>query len=222
MLPLPLRIFVADDHPALRRSVRGLLELQDGWQVVGEASNGAEALLQVAALQPDVVLLDINLPGLDGLEAAVRIRQAHPQTRVLILSANSAPFLVSAALAAGAHGYVSKADAPRELLAAVAAVASHNTYLSSTLLQPPRDPPSPRNVVSDEGRKITEVSSTASHPEAVSEKRSDDEMCLDPHRGHQRGWSNFSRVGAAWNLTPARRRREAGFRTGRSLGHPTP
>ena len=131
---MAVRILVVDDHEIVRRGLRGLLETQPRWQIIGEAANGRDAVEKAAELCPDMVILDISLPG-DGLEAARRILQALPQTEVLILSYHDSPFMVRRALDAGARGYVLKSDAGHDLLAAVEAVSQHKPFLSPAVAQ---------------------------------------------------------------------------------------
>jgi DNA-binding NarL/FixJ family response regulator len=135
-----VRILVADDHEVVRRGLRALLEAQTGWQVVGEAVTGPEAVDKVSELQPDVIILDINLPGFDGLEASSRIHENEPRTEILILTYHDSPFLVRKALESGIRGYVLKSDAGQDLLAAVSAVHQHKFFLSSKVSrEPPRE-----------------------------------------------------------------------------------
>jgi DNA-binding NarL/FixJ family response regulator len=126
-----LRIMVVDDHEIVRRGVKSLLESNSGWQVVGEAAEGLEAVETAAKLRPDVIVLDYNLPGLDGVNAGRRILDALPHTEVLILSYDDSPFVVRRALECGIRGYVLKSDAGHDLLAGVAAVSEHKVFLSS-------------------------------------------------------------------------------------------
>ncbi|MGH9377991.1 MAG: response regulator [Terriglobia bacterium] len=126
-----LRIIVADDHEVVRRGVKALLETQAGWQVIGEASGGLDAIEKALQLRPDIVVLDVNLPDLDGIEAGRRIRETIPETEVLTLTYFDSPFLVRKALEAGIQGYVLKSDAGRDLLAGVIAVSQHKLFLSS-------------------------------------------------------------------------------------------
>jgi DNA-binding NarL/FixJ family response regulator len=125
-----LRILVADDHEVVREGVRGLVQTRPDWTVCGEATNGREAVEQAGRLAPDVVILDIAMPELNGLEAARRIRKASPRTEVLILTMHRSEELVRQVLAAGARGYLLKSDAGRDLLAAVDAVADHRPFLT--------------------------------------------------------------------------------------------
>lgn len=125
-----LRILVADDHEVVRRGVRGLVESRPDWIVCGEATNGREAVERAGRLAPDVVILDIAMPELNGLEAARRIHKAAPRTEVLILTMHRSEELVRQVLAAGARGYLLKSDAGRDLLAAVEAVADHRPFFT--------------------------------------------------------------------------------------------
>jgi len=124
------RIFIADDHEVVRKGLRILLE-EAGQTVCGEASNGRDAVAGVIELGPQVVVMDLAMPDLNGLEATRQILKHAPKTAVLILSAQESEELVRQILAAGARGFVLKTDAARDLLAAVEAVRNGRTYLSS-------------------------------------------------------------------------------------------
>ena len=130
-----VRILVADDHEVVRRGMRTLLEAQRGWKVCGEAATGREAVKQAKRLNPDVVILDITMPELDGLAATRQIRKAVPETQVLILTMHDTDDLLHEVLAAGASGYVTKSDAGGELVIAVAALRMRKPFLSSTVLK---------------------------------------------------------------------------------------
>jgi DNA-binding NarL/FixJ family response regulator len=135
-----LRILVADDHEVVRRGLKALLEAQPGWEIVGEAISGPEAVEKVSGLHPDIIILDVNLPGFDGLEASSRIREHEPGTEIVILTYHDSPFLVRKALELGIRGYVLKSDAGQDLLSAIRAVRQHKPFLSSKMSQePPRD-----------------------------------------------------------------------------------
>ncbi len=120
---------LVDDHKALREALRNLLRRQEDMEVVGEAGDGAEAVELVHTLLPDVVITDMRMPRLSGSAALVQLRAAHPSVKVIVLSVNSTPTLASAMLAAGASGYVTKADAA-ELPRALRAVMNGHAYLS--------------------------------------------------------------------------------------------
>jgi DNA-binding NarL/FixJ family response regulator len=114
-----IRILVADDFEAWRVQFRRLLQAQSDWQIVGEVSDGLEAIRQTVDLRPDLVLLDISMPHLNGLDAAERILQSLPEVKVIFLSLNRDEEVMRAALAMGAEGYVLKANARRELIPAI-------------------------------------------------------------------------------------------------------
>ncbi len=120
-----VRILIADDYEQIRRAVRTLLASHEEWDVCGEAVDGQDAIQKAKELKPDVVLLDISMPYLNGLEAARLIRKEVPQSEILILSQYEASEMLQPALEAGARGYVAKSNMSRDLLAAVEAVSRH-------------------------------------------------------------------------------------------------
>ena len=127
------RILIADDHEVVRRGMRVLLESQPGWEVVGEAANGRQAVEMAMALRPDVVVLDITMPELNGLEATRQMREAVPQTQVLVLTVHESEQVAREVLDAGARGYVLKSDAGRDLIAAVDALRQHKPFFTSSV-----------------------------------------------------------------------------------------
>ncbi len=124
------RILIADDHEVLRRGLRTILETEPGWKVCAEASDGREAVEMSRHLKPDVVVLDITMPGLNGLEAARQILKAVPDTEVVILTVHDSEQVVREVLVAGARGYVLKSDAERELVNAVKAACAHRAFFT--------------------------------------------------------------------------------------------
>jgi DNA-binding NarL/FixJ family response regulator len=128
-----IRILVADDFEVWRRQVLLLLQARPQWQVIAEASDGSEAVHKAADLKPDLILLDIGLPKLNGIEAARRIRQLSPGSKIIFLSQNNDRDILRAALSAGALGYVPKTDAGSELLPAMDAVLQGHQFVSSSL-----------------------------------------------------------------------------------------
>jgi len=114
-----LRLLIADDHELVRHGIRGLLQARRGWEVVGEATDGREAIQKSEYLQPDVAILDITMPHLDGLEATRQIAESSPKTKVLILTMHESDQLVRRVLEAGARGYVLKSDLAAHLVRAV-------------------------------------------------------------------------------------------------------
>jgi DNA-binding NarL/FixJ family response regulator len=131
---MAVRILVVDDHPIVRQGLRTLLEGHSGWEVVGEASDGTEALIKVEELQPDVVVLDVTMPQMNGLEACRLIQQGrkHSGLEVLFVTQHDSPQMMREALDAGARGYVVKSNAGRDLLEAVEAVSRHRTFTALT------------------------------------------------------------------------------------------
>ncbi len=130
---LLIRVLLADDFEAWRRQVRLLLRRRPELQVVCEASDGSEAVQMADDLKPDLIVLDIGLPKLNGIEAARRIRQLSPNSKILFLSQNKRLEVVQAALDTGALGYVYKMNARKELLPAVDAVLLGKQFVSSGL-----------------------------------------------------------------------------------------
>jgi DNA-binding NarL/FixJ family response regulator len=125
-----LRIFLGDDHQVVRQGFRKILEERPDWEVVGDASDGREAVKQVLALKPDVAVLDIGMPLLNGIEATRQIVRHSPRTRVLILSMHLNEAYVTRALQAGATGYLLKDSADMDLLLGVSSVASGKSFFS--------------------------------------------------------------------------------------------
>lgn len=128
-----IRILLADDHAVLRAGLRALLAAQDDLEVVGEASDGAEAIRLCQALRPDVVVMDIGMPGVSGIDATARIKRDLPGTKVLILSMHDDRGYLRQVLRVGASGYVLKKAADTELLAAIRAAARGEVFLDPTL-----------------------------------------------------------------------------------------
>jgi DNA-binding NarL/FixJ family response regulator len=128
-----IRVLLVDDFEDWRRQVRSLLQARTELQVVAEASDGSEAVQKAEDLKPDLILLDIGLPKLNGIEAARRIRQGSPSSKIIFLSQNSDLDFVRAAVGMGALGYVLKTDAGRELLPAVDAVLGGKQFFSSSV-----------------------------------------------------------------------------------------
>jgi two-component system, NarL family, response regulator LiaR len=114
-----IRILIADDHPIVREGLRGVLSFKPGFEVVGEAEDGVEAVLQATALMPDVVIMDLEMPRKNGYDALVEILQAVPSTRVLILTSFSKDQKINACLEAGAMGCLLKDSSPQELFRAI-------------------------------------------------------------------------------------------------------
>ena len=127
------RILIADDYEVVRCGIRSLLQRHEGWEVCGEAADGRDAVTKAAQLQPDVVVLDIGMPNLNGVEAARQILQNHPSTMVLVLTLDESEQAMQDALQAGARAYVLKSDAGRDLVAALEALQNHRTFFTAKL-----------------------------------------------------------------------------------------
>ena len=117
-----VRIVLADDHELVRAGLRGVISQHEDWVVCGEAVNGVDAIAKVVELKPDIVILDITMPVMSGLEAAIRIRQLAPSTRIVILSMHDAVLMANLLSLAAPDGYVSKATASHDLLRTIRAV----------------------------------------------------------------------------------------------------
>ena len=130
-----IRVFLADDHLILREGIRLLLQKVPDIEMVGEAGDGAEAVAKVEQSVPDVVLMDITMPGLNGLEATKRIKQKNPQIKVLILTMHETGQYLSGMLKAGASGYVVKTTTTSELISAIRAVQQGDVYLYPSIVR---------------------------------------------------------------------------------------
>ena len=131
----PLRIIVVDDHAVVRRGIRALLESQPGWTIAAEASTGREAVELSKRLQPDIVVLDLSLPELNGLDATPQILKESPRTQVLVLTMHHSEELARNVLQAGARGYVLKSDAGESLIAAVESLRQRKPFLTSNVTE---------------------------------------------------------------------------------------
>ncbi len=131
-----MKVLLVDDHPLYRQGLRTLLESIDSIEVVGEAGNGAEALSMTDQLAPDLVIMDITMPGQNGLEATRQLKEYYPQTKVIMLSGYADNVFVDQALKAGAEGYVYKDAAYDEISIAIDAVKKERPYISPAVLQP--------------------------------------------------------------------------------------
>jgi DNA-binding NarL/FixJ family response regulator len=130
-----LKLLVADDHEIIRNGVKCLLEAQPGWRVMAEASNGREAVEKAKQLKPDVAVLDIGMPSLNGLEAARQMFINVPHIKIVILTMHESDYLIREVLKVGARGYVSKTDAIRDLVTAINAVRNGLTFFTAKVAE---------------------------------------------------------------------------------------
>jgi DNA-binding NarL/FixJ family response regulator len=131
----PFRILLADDHEVVRAGLRALLEEQNGWEVVAEAVDGRDAVEKATKLKPDVVVIDIAMPSLNGLEAVRQIVKSVPSTKVLVLTMYDSDPLIQQVLQAGARGYLLKSDAGRDLVSAIEALRRNKTFFTPKVSQ---------------------------------------------------------------------------------------
>lgn len=130
-----VRLLVADDHEIVRKGLRALLEAEPGWEVAAEAVDGKDAVEKAKQIKPDVAILDISMPLLNGLEAARQIMKTVAQTKVLVLTVHDSDPLIQQVLEAGARGYVLKSDAGRDLVTAVDALRRNKTFFTPKVAQ---------------------------------------------------------------------------------------
>lgn len=128
-----LRVMIADDHEIVRKGVREIIETHAAWEVCGEASDGREALDMALRERPDIMVLDVSMPELNGVAVTRRLRQDCPTTSVLLFTMHDDDETVGSGLAAGARGYVLKTDSEKHLEAAISALGAHRPYFSSTV-----------------------------------------------------------------------------------------
>jgi two-component system response regulator NreC len=126
-----IRVLIADDHQVMRQGVRAVVELQDGWSVVGEAATGREAVEMAEKLRPEIVVMDVQMPELNGLEATRQIKKSIPETEVLMFTGLETEELVRQVFEAGARSYILKTDGKEQLEAALTSLAAHKPYFTT-------------------------------------------------------------------------------------------
>lgn len=131
----PIRVLIVDDHPILREGIAAIIELQADMEVAGDAACGREAIAQYAMLRPDIVLMDLQMPGMNGVEAIEAIRAGHPDARIIVLTTYSGDAKAIAALRAGAAGFLLKSSLRRELLGAIRSVFGGHRHLHPDVAQ---------------------------------------------------------------------------------------
>lgn len=196
-----LKILLVDDHPVVRQGLRQVLESNLEFRVVGEAADGQAALEQVVQLHPDVVILDLALPGINGLEVARRIRQRSPQTRMLVLSMHSNEAYVHEAFKEGVLGYVLKENATEDLVQAVEAVAAGRRYLSPKISEEDiqayaerinTSALDPYDALTDREREVLHMLAQGRTRGSISERLSISPRTVDTHRTNLMRKLNFS------------------------------
>ena len=130
-----VRVLVVDDHALVRRSVRSLLSQEPTLEVICQIANGEDAISKAHELQPDLILLDISLPGISGIEAAPQILRVSPNSRIIFLSQHDTVHMANEAMEAGGRGYVTKGEAALELLKAVRSVRRGNRFVSQRIVE---------------------------------------------------------------------------------------
>ena len=189
---VPIRVLLADDHQLLRRAMRAMLEIQGPVEVVAEASDGYQATDLTDQLKPDVVLMDLAMPGLNSVEATSRIARRNPRTKVLIVTGDVDDLRVLTALRAGAHGYVVKRSDINELLVAIRAVNLGNPYFGQSLAHG-RTPveyllqtrgEGPANSLSSREREVLQFVATGYTNQEIAERLAVSIRTVEAHKTH--------------------------------------
>lgn len=196
----PIRILLADDHAVVRRGFRLILDSQPGLEVVGEASNGREAVQLAVALTPDLVILDVSMPELNGIEAARRIVEEVPRARVLALSMHRDGVYVREMLRAGARGYLLKDADDEALIDAVQAVARGDAYISpsvadSVLSDYRRHVTNPLDLLSTREREVLQLISEGHTNKDIAQLLSLSVHTVDSHRSRLMEKLNLNSTG---------------------------
>jgi DNA-binding NarL/FixJ family response regulator len=188
----PVRILIADDHEIVRRGLRALLETRSDWEIVGEAVTGRQAVEQAGKLSPDLVIMDLTMPEMNGLEATRQIRASVPDAQILILSVHDSEQLVREVLEVGARGYVLKSDAGRDLIAAVEALCQQKVFFTAKVSEmvmegflrggsatdPPKDPVTARE------RQIVQLLAEGKSNKEVAALLQISVKTVETHRSH--------------------------------------
>jgi two-component system response regulator NreC len=189
-----LRVLLGDDHTVLRHGLRKILEDRRDWHVVAEAGNGRDAVREALALTPDVAVLDIGMPLLNGIEATRQIVRRAPSVRVLILSMHSDQVYVTQAIQAGARGYLLKESAGAELLEAIATLAAGKSYFSQAVAQVVFDDyvktltekgiTDPYDALSEREREVFQLVAEGRSSKEIAELLSISPATVETHRAH--------------------------------------
>jgi DNA-binding NarL/FixJ family response regulator len=189
-----LRVLLGDDHTVLRQGLRKILEERRDWRVVAEAGNGRDAVREAIALAPDVAVLDIGMPLLNGIEATRQIARRAPSVRVLILSMHSDQAYVTQAIQAGARGYLLKESAAGELIEAIAALAAGKSFFSPAVAQvvfddylrslAERGITDPYDSLSEREREVLQLVAEGRSSKEIAELLSISPATVETHRAH--------------------------------------
>jgi two-component system, NarL family, response regulator NreC len=183
----PIRILLVDDHAVLRSGLRLLLEREEGLEPVGEAGTAEDAVRALPRLQPDVVVIDVEMPGVGGIEGAAQIRERAPGTRVLVLSMHERPQDVRRAFDAGADGYLPKAAADEDLVRAIRAVAAGERYVHPSLgaaLAAPAASAGPVDELTDREREVLRLLALGHTNQEIAEELIVSVRTVESHRAH--------------------------------------
>jgi DNA-binding NarL/FixJ family response regulator len=190
----PIRVLIVDDHGIVRDGLSALLDGRSGMQVVGTASDGKAAVRAAELLTPDVIVMDLALPELNGIDATIRILAAHPLIRVVVLSASDTSEHVFRAIRAGARGYVLKESAAAEIVQAVASVCKGDRYLSPRLVDVLMDglsgdpvPASPIESLSPREREVLHLTVTGASSADIGRQLSLSRKTVDTYRSRMMG-----------------------------------
>lgn len=209
-----LRVLIADDHPVVRGGLRALIDSLDGLEVVGEAADGESAVREAQLLRPDVVLMDVRMPGLDGVEATRRIRERVPETAVLILTMYDDDATVFTAMRAGARGYLLKGAEQEEILAAISAVVAGQAVFGPGVAArilghfeaPPPAGPDPFPELTEREREVLDLLAAGQRTAAIAET-----LCLSPKTVSNHLTSIFAKLEVADRTAAILRAREGGL-----------
>ena len=190
-----VRILIADDHDLMRRAVRTLLEPHPGWEICGEATTGREAVAKAEQLKPSIVILDISMPDLNGVDAAKRIKKVSPDTEVLIFSAHYSDQLIREILEAGVRGYIVKSDSDRDLVIAVESLAKKKPFFTSRATEvmltsfsdggPKQDPSEPlRDRLTTREREIVQLLAEGKSSKEVASSLNISVKTAETHRAN--------------------------------------